>query len=1019
MEFSDQTGHWLSGFASATEGTVGIANTTDSNDGFFMRPIKIGEFSWNVGESVTETFDPWSLFFEDSRVINRLAHFKNLRCKLHVKFLLNGNAFYYGRLIAAYNPLPQADERTAFRMGVTADLVEASQRPHVYLDPTTSTGGELELDFIFPKNAVDIPLAEWDRLGNISLGSMNTLRHANGGVDPITITIFAYASDVNLSTPTSITPLTITPQGMDEYTKPSTIAHTLANWSGKLANAPFIGKYARATQMISDTFGNVASLFGFSRAPDLSRYSVIPRYFKSLANTNATDYFMSLALDQKKEVTIDPTVCGFSSEDEMALVPLAMKESYLDSFTWVPTAVPETHLFSIRVNPTQIHAEDVDGNAEIHMTPSAWVSAPFRYWTGSMDFRFQVVCSAYHKGRLRFVWDPDYNDHGKSYNYNMNYSEIVDITEAHDFITKIGWGQQTNYLEVPTILGGPYTSTVPYSSKRVGCNGVLSVYVVNELTSPASPAEPIEVNVFSKMCDDFEVACPTSNSIDKFEPLNYIQPNPPLGSVVLKTHFPNGVVFADGEGNANTPQMNVLGNAFSRQQWQEGRHDYKIQARGPTGGGTYTFDFKFVNPSANARDITLTFGGNVTVGTLAGFIGAELTMFVPDVFVPEGVTMIPFVGETNQGAGRVQLEAVTSTYGTFEEPEVLVPTQVIDLMTNSDKTLEDSGTGSYQKILATSPYNFNAPADHVSGTELAIVTYDVTTGTGGTFGNGPTNDQSGVIANGVPSGGTISFSEDTSYGTSYMYYWKDTSIQPQGMAEETTSGEEVQEISPPELESVSIQMGPTCECGPMNSVYFGEQASSWRQLLKRYQTQYILSRKNIEQTFAYYVSIPLYPYTILPISETALDLESTSAMSIFDWCAPAYMAMRGSTRINVFTPNSNATEAVIASRYSGNWIGVAFNQIVEPRLTFTGSQPYRPEKELALDVEVPYYNQFRFVSPRTQTQYDLANFNTRDGIKLEFPAATPPVSKYLINYAIGEDFSLSGFLCTPIVMSRF
>jgi len=53
-----------------------------------------------------------------------------------------------------------------------------------------------------------------------------------------------------------------------------------------------------------------------------------------------------------------------------------------------------------------------------------------------------------------------------------------------------------------------------YDSTNYTCNGALSVMVVNQLTTPAS-TDPIEINVYAKMCEDYEVAVPDcSNLID-------------------------------------------------------------------------------------------------------------------------------------------------------------------------------------------------------------------------------------------------------------------------------------------------------------------------------------------------------------------------------------------------------------------------------------------------------------------------------------------------------------------------
>jgi hypothetical protein len=139
---------------------------------------------------------------------------------------------------------------------------------------------------------------------------------------------------------------------------------------------------------------------------------------------------------------------------------------------------------------------------------------PFTNWKGSMKFRFQIVCSSFHKGRLKFVYDPNFianNTYLGFSEYNTNYLKIVDIAEEQDFTIEIGNGQERNFLNHAYPGDDSVTtmySTSRYTSKGTG-NGVIGVIVVNELTTPNSTVtNDIEINVYVSMGDDFEVAAP-------------------------------------------------------------------------------------------------------------------------------------------------------------------------------------------------------------------------------------------------------------------------------------------------------------------------------------------------------------------------------------------------------------------------------------------------------------------------------------------------------------------------------
>jgi hypothetical protein len=122
-----------------------------------------------------------------------------------MKMLINGNSFYYGRALVSYNPYLKNDDVTLKRAFFEQDLVGASQKPHFMLDPTTSQGGEMLLPFLWPENFLDITLGNWtNNMGRVTVHDFDILRHANGGTDPITVTVFVWAEDVVLSVPTTV-----------------------------------------------------------------------------------------------------------------------------------------------------------------------------------------------------------------------------------------------------------------------------------------------------------------------------------------------------------------------------------------------------------------------------------------------------------------------------------------------------------------------------------------------------------------------------------------------------------------------------------------------------------------------------------------------------------------------------------------------------------------------------------------------------------------------------------------------
>lgn len=528
--FSDQNSAFSYNVDSMPDSTFDQATKNDVTlDDFFARPIKINSFNWAVGNLFYERFNPWTAYFTNPRIINRISNYSLLRAKLHIKIILNGNGFHYGRAMASYLPLHTRDDLTVDRAFFQQDLVQASQRPHVFLDPTSSQGGDMTLPFFFPKNALSIPQAEWTDMGELTLQSLNDLKHANGATDNVTVSIFAWAEDLTISMPTASNAGSLVSQSFeepldcqaDEYgSNPiSAPASLIARWAGALKDAPIIGPYARATSIAASGVSNIAKIFGYSRPAVISDIqSYKPTFVGNIANTNMPDTVQKLSLDTKQEVTIDPRTTGLGCADEMAIVPLAMRESYITTFPWTVPTLEETLLWNSEVTPNQLAVNTIGGDDELHMSPSCWVATPFEYWRGSMEFRFQIISSNYHKGRLKVVWDPYYPTTNE---YNTNYTWIIDIAEEKDFSVQVGWGNQLSYLR----HSKPSVNNIPYSISKIlpntaipeRSNGILSVYVVNELTIPNSTINnDIEINVFTKMCSDFELAAPDSTNLETY-----------------------------------------------------------------------------------------------------------------------------------------------------------------------------------------------------------------------------------------------------------------------------------------------------------------------------------------------------------------------------------------------------------------------------------------------------------------------------------------------------------------------
>lgn len=293
-----------------------LGSTGDSTLGSFLgRPTRIASYNWVVDQPLFEKLDPWSLFLNDPRVSEKIANYELYRSKLHIKIVISGTGFHYGRSIVSYNPYSGFDTLSTERNFLNYDIIAASQKPHFFLNPTNNTGGQLDLPFFWHQNYLSLSRADRSQLGEIIIKSFGNLQHANQGNDPVGITVYAWASDVELTMPTSLTTLSAldyTPQSgtlnsNDEYGKGivSGPASAVAQAAGKLTSVPSIAPYARATEMVAKGVAGMATHWGYSRPPivtDIVQQKPTPT--GNMANTDAADAVMKLSLDSKQELTI-------------------------------------------------------------------------------------------------------------------------------------------------------------------------------------------------------------------------------------------------------------------------------------------------------------------------------------------------------------------------------------------------------------------------------------------------------------------------------------------------------------------------------------------------------------------------------------------------------------------------------------------------------------------------------------------------------------------------------------------
>jgi hypothetical protein len=472
---------------------------------FLKRPVLIDTFTWEETDSniLLQTLNPWSLYFADPAIKRKLDNYKLIRCKLHLKFVVNSSPFFYGSMRVCYNPLADGKDNYA----TDIDQVKLSQLPGLFLTPANMTSADLELPFLWPNPWLDVTSnADFLNMGRLSYVRYAVLRSANGVTNAsVRVSCYAWAEDVEIAGLTSSMSLQ-----SDEYEDSGVIsgpASAVARIAGKLKDSPVLGGLATATEIGASSVANLARLFGFSNPPVISDVvPMAPKSFHAFSSVDTSVPSDKLSLDPKNEVTVDNGVTGAGNEDPLSLKGLVCHESFLQGTLWEGIYNIETILWTAPVSPYNIAQQSSGGQNIRNYTPAAHFGSLFGYWRGSMCYKFTFVKTRYHTGRVIISWDPS-GAPGVDYD-TTTMVRVVDLQHEEEVIVTVPYKQSAVWRRRSGALNNFSNSTTPsISYDSFSHNGVIQMRVLTTLTGPAATPD-IDVLVSCWCGDDIEFAMP-------------------------------------------------------------------------------------------------------------------------------------------------------------------------------------------------------------------------------------------------------------------------------------------------------------------------------------------------------------------------------------------------------------------------------------------------------------------------------------------------------------------------------
>lgn len=512
----------------AGNNSFSVADKTMSTElmQFLNRPVRIHSFVWAEADvpAIKVAIEPWSLWGLNPYILSKLNNYAFLRGNLKLKIQISASPFYYGCMIASYQPMQDFTPSTIVLDAATRHFIPYSQRPHVVIEPQHDDSYVMTLPFIWATNWLSVQQgSDWQSMGELTFLVYSALQSANGvsgsGVNVIT---YAWMEDIELSGATVGYALQSDEYGEGPISKP---ASSIARFAASLSNVPVIGTFAKATSIGASAVSSIASLFGFTNVPVIAdtqpmRSEPFPKFSSSEIGFPVE----KLTLDPKNELSVDPRIVGIGGEDEMSLAYIAGKETYLTTATWSTADLIDQVLFYSRVNPG-LYDNDNGINNKLYMSPMCFISTLFNNWRGDIIFRFKIVCSKYHKGKLRVSFDPAgysaQNIGNTVSTSNVVQTSIIDIGQTDQVEFRVPYQQALHFLNMRTnysaaAKGWDTRTAVPgsYPYNRLYDNGFIMVRVMNALTSPVG-SSTVDLQVWVRAADNIEFANPTPIDFNK------------------------------------------------------------------------------------------------------------------------------------------------------------------------------------------------------------------------------------------------------------------------------------------------------------------------------------------------------------------------------------------------------------------------------------------------------------------------------------------------------------------------
>ena len=488
---------------------------------FLAKPIVAQSGSFSTTDTVSSFAAVQAhVPFRTPLYANKLQGFNGIRFDLVIRLVVNASRFQAGRYMMVWNPYGGTNPGLKFASMKNSRIFNLQQRttmPHAEIDISCDT----EVEFVIPfSNSLNFMPQLMFTAGNDygGIGEVQIFPYSplNAVVGSTVCGYTMYFSMTNVKLYGAAVPQSGNFASTRKNRNSSSVEQVRAGMgpiSGTLTTVsqamnilsavPLVSTYARTTAWFTERLARTAEIFGFSKPVNLEHpQRVTKNFLHYIGSVDGPDQSIPLSLSYKNEVghleADSPT-----DLDELDFKFLATIPSFFVNFAWSTASTPGNAIFFIPVTPNHGTRTDLLSAITLQSSPPcAFVSRFFKYWRGSMVYKFKFVRTEFHSGRISITFNPFNNEMtpgtaGSYSDQNYIHREIVDIREHTEVV-----------ITIPYISPNPYSLVTPLNT-YTGI-GTLAMTVVDALVAPATVASSIQVLAEISAGPDMEFAVPTT-----------------------------------------------------------------------------------------------------------------------------------------------------------------------------------------------------------------------------------------------------------------------------------------------------------------------------------------------------------------------------------------------------------------------------------------------------------------------------------------------------------------------------